>query len=281
GGLCARRALAASGARRGARADRARQPAAQRDRHARRARCARSGAGERATLARRRAARAARWRAAYRQGQHPGARPPSNLGHRLYADFVPARDELPVARVRAAGAVILGKTNVPEFTLQGYTDNPLFGPTRNPWNLALTPGGSSGGAVACVASGLGPIALGTDGGGSIRRPASHVGVVGLKPSRGRVPRCDGFPTIPLDFEAVGAIARTVGDVVLAMRAITDPDARDPASAAFTDAPFAAAEEPRRRRILYVPTFAGAPVDPEIAASVAASARAFERLGHAV
>src|SRR5437016_4889129 len=94
-------------------------------------------------------------------------------GSKLFADFVPAHDELPVARLRAAGAVILGKTNVPEFTLQGYTDNPVFGVTRNPWNTALSPGGSSGGAVAGVAAGLSPIAIGTDGGGSIRRPASH------------------------------------------------------------------------------------------------------------
>jgi aspartyl-tRNA(Asn)/glutamyl-tRNA(Gln) amidotransferase subunit A len=202
-------------------------------------------------------------------------------GSRLYADFVPARDELPVARVRAAGAVILGKTNVPEFTLQGYTDNPLFGPTRNPWNLALTPGGSSGGAVACVASGLGPIALGTDGGGSIRRPASHVGLVGLKPSRGRVPRCDGFPAILLDFEVIGPIARTVGDIVLVMRTIADPDPRDPGSASFARMPFETVAEPQRQRILYAPTFGGAPVDPEIAGNVAAAARLFERLGHSV
>ena len=110
----------------------------------------------------------------------------STWGSLLYADHVPARDELPVARLRAAGAVILGKTNVPEFTLQGYTDNRVFGLTRNPWNPALTPGGSSGGAVAAVAAGIGPVAVGTDGGGSIRRPASHVGLVGLKPGIGRV-----------------------------------------------------------------------------------------------
>jgi aspartyl-tRNA(Asn)/glutamyl-tRNA(Gln) amidotransferase subunit A len=202
-------------------------------------------------------------------------------GSRLYADFVPARDELPVARVRAAGAVILGKTNVPEFTLQGYTDNPLFGPTRNPWNLALTPGGSSGGAVACVASGLGPVALGTDGGGSIRRPASHVGLVGFKPSRGRVPRCDGFPAILLDFEVIGPIARTVGDIVLVMRTLADPDPRDPGSASFARMPFEVADESRRQRILYAPTFGSAPVDPEIAANVAVAARVLERLGHTV
>ncbi len=106
---------------------------------------------------------------------------PASWGSRLFRDFVPGHDELPVARLRAAGLVILGKTNVPEFTLEGYTDNPLFGVTRNPWNRELTPGGSSGGAVAAVAAGFGPLAIGTDGGGSIRRPASHTGLVGLKP----------------------------------------------------------------------------------------------------
>ena len=90
----------------------------------------------------------------------------------------------PVARARAAGALMVGKTNVPEFALEGYTANPLFGATRNPWNPALTPGGSSGGAVAAVAAGIAPLAIGQDGGGSIRRPASHTGLVGFKPSLG-------------------------------------------------------------------------------------------------
>jgi aspartyl-tRNA(Asn)/glutamyl-tRNA(Gln) amidotransferase subunit A len=202
-------------------------------------------------------------------------------GSRRYADFVPERDELPVARLRAAGALIVGKTNVPEFTLQGYTDNLLFGPTRNPWDPELTPGGSSGGAVAAVAAGLAPLALCTDGGGSIRRPASHTGLVGLKPSRGRVPRCDGFPAILLDYEVVGPIARCVEDVVLVMRALSESDARDPSSSAFEGRPFEIPESLRRRRILYAPRFGDAPVDREVAASVAAAARVFERLGHSV
>ena len=108
-------------------------------------------------------------------------------GSRLYADHVPANDEEPVVRLRNAGVVIVGKTNVPEFTLHGTTRNELFGVTRNPFDLALTPGGSSGGAAAAVASGIGPLALGTDGGGSIRRPAAHTGLVGFKPSTGSPP----------------------------------------------------------------------------------------------
>jgi aspartyl-tRNA(Asn)/glutamyl-tRNA(Gln) amidotransferase subunit A len=203
----------------------------------------------------------------------------STWGSRLYAELVPERDELPVARLRTAGAVILGKTNVPEFTLQGYTDNPLFGPTRNPWNLALTPGGSSGGAVAAVISGLGPIAVGTDGGGSIRRPASHAGLVGLKPSRGRVPRADGFPPILLDFEVIGPIARTVVDVVSAMQVMSAPDARDPLSIPSAGQPFAVRQATGPLRILRVPTFADAPVDPEIGASVEVAAQDLAHLGH--
>jgi aspartyl-tRNA(Asn)/glutamyl-tRNA(Gln) amidotransferase subunit A len=201
-------------------------------------------------------------------------------GSRLYTDFIPTADELPIMRLRHGGAVVLGKTNCPEFTLQGYTDNLLFGPTRNPWNPSLTPGGSSGGAVAAVCAGLGPIAIGTDGGGSIRRPASHTGLVGLKPSRGRVPRCDGFPAILPDFETIGVIARTVADLVLGMRVISDYDERDLASEAFAGVPFAV-DSAAGCKILYVPRFGESPVDREIAASVAASARVFAELGHSV
>jgi aspartyl-tRNA(Asn)/glutamyl-tRNA(Gln) amidotransferase subunit A len=153
-------------------------------------------------------------------------------GSKLYANYVPAKDELPIARLREAGAIILGKTNCPEFTLQGYTDNLLFGPTRNPWNPELTPGGSSGGAVAAVSAGIGPIAIGTDGGGSIRRPASHTGLVGLKPSRGRVPRCDGFPAFLLHLETLGPMTRKVADLCAVMQVISPADRRDPASSRF-------------------------------------------------
>ena len=201
-------------------------------------------------------------------------------GSKLYADFVPMVDELSILRLRNGGAVVLGKTNCPEFTLQGYTDNLVFGPTRNPWNPSLTPGGSSGGAVAAVCAGLGPVAIGTDGGGSIRRPASHTGLVGLKPSRGRVPRCDGFPAILLDFETIGPITRTVADLTLALRTFSDHDPRDPTSNAFVDVPF---EVPSvaRSKILFVPRFGESPVDSEIAASVAASARILVDQGHIV
>lgn len=193
---------------------------------------------------------------------------PATWGSRLFQDFVPETDEEPVARLRAGGAIILGKTNVPEFTVQGITDNVLFGPTRNPWNLAVTPGGSSGGAVAAVASGIGPLALCTDGGGSIRRPAAHTGLYGFKPSTGVVPRRDGFPTILHDFEVVGPVGRSIADILRIMQVIA-PDSDWNSS------------EPTPLRILHIPRFGDAPVDPVIAASVAGVMADFARLGHQV
>jgi aspartyl-tRNA(Asn)/glutamyl-tRNA(Gln) amidotransferase subunit A len=199
---------------------------------------------------------------------------PCTWGSRLMQDYLPAEDELPVARLRAAGAIPIGKTNVPEFTLEGYTTNPLFGTTRNPWDLALTPGGSSGGVVAAVAAGLGPFGLGTDGGGSIRRPASHAGLVGFKPSIGRVARGPSLPQILLDFEVVGPVARTVADTELVYRAIAGSDPRDRRSLYGADT--RQAHVPLQ--ILYVPRLDGAPVDREVIASVDKAARALEACG---
>jgi aspartyl-tRNA(Asn)/glutamyl-tRNA(Gln) amidotransferase subunit A len=205
---------------------------------------------------------------------------PATWGSKLYQDFLPATDELPINRLRGRGAIVIGKTNCPEFTLQGYTDNLLFGPTRNPWDLELTPGGSSGGAVAAVASGFGPLAIGTDGGGSIRRPASHAGLIGLKPSRGCIPRCDGFPVILHDFEVVGPMARNVTDVVLTMEIMSGPDPRDPRSLDRPQ-PNLSAASMTPRRILYVRQFGESPVDTEIDQSVARAARVLADLGHHV
>ena len=128
--------------------------------------------------------------------------------------FVPERDDVCVERLRAAGAVIIGKTTTPEFALSGRTENLATGTTRNPWDPRLTPGGSSGGAVAAVAAGMVPLAIGTDAGGSTRIPASYTGLVGLRPSNGRIPRCYGFPPMALDFQAIGVITRTMRDLEL-------------------------------------------------------------------
>ena len=192
---------------------------------------------------------------------------PTSWGSRLLRGFVATNDELPVARLRASGAVFFGKTNLPEFAMQGYTANGVFGATRNPWDATLWPGGSSGGSAAAVACGCGPLALATDGGGSIRRPASHCGLVGFKPSAGRVLRRNGLPAIFLDFEQVGAIGRSTRAVRDVMGVIAEADLR--------------ADAPRNARILFVPRFAHHAVDDGIAASVREAALQLEALGHRV
>ncbi|GAB3490893.1 amidase [Curvibacter fontanus] len=205
---------------------------------------------------------------------------PTSWGTRALRAHRTGEDELAVARARAAGALIAGKTNVPEFALEGYTDNPLYGPTGNPWNPELTPGGSSGGAVAAVASGIAPLAIAQDGGGSIRRPVSHTGLVGLKPTLGAVPRQHVLPSLLLDFEIIGPIARTVADARLLFEVMRGPAAADRLSLAAAHA----AAQPRRAgplRLLYVERLGAAPLDPQIAASVAAGAARLAALGHAV
>lgn len=194
---------------------------------------------------------------------------PAVWGTPLYAGYVPDHDELPVAKLRASGAILLGKTNVPEFALRGFTGNAVYGVTRNPWNLALTPGGSSGGAVAAVAAGLAPLALATDGGGSIRRPASYTNLVGLKPSIGRIRRGNGFPQLMFDCEVAGPIARTVDDARLLFDAIVEQPARAPGGRqALRQTP----------DILYVEKISGSPVDPEILRLCSAAADRFALLG---
>ena len=150
---------------------------------------------------------------------------PATNGSRALRDFVPDVDAVPVARLKTAGAVVVGKTNNPEFCYRGYTDNDVWGPTRNPWSPDRTSGGSSGGAGASVAYGATPIALGTDGGGSIRIPAAFCGVVGHKPTFGLVPKLPGFrgwPSLSVD----GPLTRTVRDAALALYAIAGPDPSD-------------------------------------------------------
>lgn len=201
-------------------------------------------------------------------------------GSKLYLDRISQTDELPVARLRAQGAVILGKTNVSEFTLgRGNVNTLAFGTTRNPWNPALTSGASTGGGSAGVAAGLGPVALGTDGGGSIRRPSSYNNLVGLKPSTGRVARTDGLPAILHDFEIIGPIARTVDDLALALSAIEGPDPRDRLSFGFVPGEIEPVQE--GLKILYVPQFGAWEVEEPIARSCAKAAQDLIALGFSV
>ena len=205
---------------------------------------------------------------------------PTTWGSPALRHYQSPHDELAVARARAGGVLIIGKTNVPEFALEGYTANPLFGVSRNPWDLRLTPGGSSGGAVAAVAAGIAPLAIGQDGGGSIRRPASHAGLVGLKPSLSAVPREHVLPSLLLDFEVIGPLARTVADTRLLFNAMRGPAPVDRSSLAAAQA----AVQPRRAsplRVLYVERFGAAPLDPQIADSVGQAVGRIAALGHRV
>jgi len=206
---------------------------------------------------------------------------PTTCGTAALADFRPGFDELAAARARAGGALILGKTNVPEFANDGYTANPVFGVTGNPWAPELTPGGSSGGAVAAVAAGMGPLAIAQDGGGSIRRPASHTGLVGLKPSLSAWPRHHALPGLLLDFDCIGPVGRTVADVRLLFDAVRGPAAQDRSSQAVA---WAAAQRPRVAgplRVLYVEHLNANPLDRQIAASCRAAVQQLAALGHRV
>ena len=202
---------------------------------------------------------------------------PATWGSRVYADFTPDHDEPAVARLRRAGCVPFAKTNLPEFAVQGFTDNLLFGVTRNPWARDRTPGGSTGGGAAAVAAGIGPVAIGTDGGGSLRRPAAHCGLFALKPSVGQVARYDGFPALMADFEVVGGIARSAVDLRLIHEVIAGHDPADPRSlAAAASLP----AFPARPRVAFLPRVGAHPVDPRIAAVVDRAVAELARAGFA-
>ncbi len=152
----------------------------------------------------------------------------TTYGSRMFADHVPGVDSLLVRRLRAAGAIVVGKTNTPEFGVGSHTFNEVFGPTRNPWALDRSAGGSSGGAGAALAAGLVPLADGSDHGGSIRNPSSFNNVVGLRPTPGLVPS-DGAGDGWDPASVLGPMARTVGDLALMLAAISGPDSRSPLS----------------------------------------------------
>ncbi len=182
------------------------------------------------------------------------------------------------ARLREAGAVILGKTATPEFGCKGETNSPLTGITRNPWNPAKTPGGSSGGTAAAVASGMGPLSVGTDGAGSVRIPAAFCGNFGLKPSFGRVP---AYPLSPMGTVAhLGPHAMSVADAALMMNVLKRPDARDWTSLPYDPADYTIGLDDgiRGLRIAFSPTLGYAKVDPEVAAAVAAAVAQLQALG---
>ena len=205
------------------------------------------------------------------------------IGSLLHEGEIPAQDAVVVARLRAAGALILGTTNCPEFLMAYETDNLLHGQTRNPWNLECTPGGSSGGESAAIAAGLSAAGLGSDSGGSVRVPAHFTGICSLKPTPGRIPGRGHLPPCVGPFQILGAIgpmARTIADVSLLFRTLSGQDPIDPAS------PPVALREPsldelRTNTIGYFEDDGLAPVTPETRAAVQAAASVLRDAGFLV
>jgi amidase len=206
----------------------------------------------------------------------------TTFSSRAYANFIPDYDTAVVRRLREAGFVIVGKTNTPEFGTTAFTESDLNGATRNPWNLGRTPGGSSGGAAAALAAGLTPIAHGTDGGGSIRIPASCCGVFGLKPSRGRV---SSAPFTSLEgLSTAGPLSRTVEDAAHLLDVLAGYEPGDPWWAPAPERPFAAAvtEPPGALRVAVTSTPPiETPVSSECITALHAAAALLTELGHEV
>ncbi len=202
----------------------------------------------------------------------------ASMGSKLTDKKPVTRDAPSVARLRQAGAIVFAQTTSSEYGHKGVTDSPLHGITRNPRNMERTPGGSSGGAGAAVAAGLGPIAVGTDGGGSIRIPSSFNGLVGLKATFGRVAAWP--PSLTGDLGNVGPMARTALDCALMMDVIGRPDRRDPNSLPkdYTHYAKKVGRKLKELRVGFALRFGDHPIDIEVAAAVTRAARSFEQLG---
>ena len=204
---------------------------------------------------------------------------PTLRGSRLVDPHQDWSEDAPAtARLREAGAVIIGKTTTPEFGWKALGDSPLTGITRNPWDLSRTPGGSSAGAAAACAAGVAPLHVGSDGAGSIRIPSAFTGIFGLKPSFGRVP---AYPLSPMGLLAhIGPMARSVVDAALMLSVLSEPDDRDPYALPPSDKDFVEGLDGGVRgwRIAFSPDLGYAKVDHEISATVSEAARRFEDLG---
>ena len=203
-------------------------------------------------------------------------------GSRRFEHFRAPEDAAAVRRLREAGGVFLGISNCSEFACKGVTTNRLFGPTRNPYDLERTPGGSSGGAAAAVAAGFGPLALAVDGGGSTRRPAAHTGVVGMKPTAGLVPHPVGFAEPVFGNAVVGQMARRVADVAALLDAVAVPDLADPQGLPLATWSRALADPsrlPHGLRVAFSPDFGlDVPVDADVEAAVASAVDRLSRAG---
>lgn len=203
----------------------------------------------------------------------------TTYGSSLFADHVPANDAEPVSRLRAAGAIIIGKTATHEFAFGATTNNPHFGATRNPWNVDRVPGGSSGGAGAAVSAGLVPMSTGSDTGGSIRIPAAACGCVGIKPTHGRVSLRGTYPLAP-SLDHVGPLARTTADCAAALQILGAFDPADPWSRRFPDEDLVAALDAPLRgiRLGIDPAHRPIPVSQVVLAAVDRALDAARTLG---
>lgn len=207
---------------------------------------------------------------------------PTTYGSVPLKDNIAKQDSIQVSRLRKAGAIVLGKTNTPEFGFTGFTKNRLFGTTRNPWNLERTPGGSSGGSAAAVASGMVPIATGSDAGGSIRIPACYTGCFGIKPTYGRIPLGPGPRLNTTGLWTLGPLCRTVKDAALYLDIVSGYHHADPASLpkpnSYTEC---LKKDLPKLRICFTPDMGFAPVQRDVAQLAEKAATVFEELGHSV
>jgi amidase len=208
----------------------------------------------------------------------------TTMGMRAMGDWLPSEDSATVRRLRGAGAIVVGKTNLPEMGILPVSEPLRFGPARNPWDTSRTPGGSSGGSAAGVAAGMVAIAHGNDGGGSIRIPASCCGLVGLKPSRGRVSWAPHLAELAAGFATDGVLSRSVRDSALGLDILAGYEPGDPYWAPDPSAPFVDAmeREPGKLRVAFVVDSPnGVPVDPECVAATRRAAELLSSLGHSV
>jgi aspartyl-tRNA(Asn)/glutamyl-tRNA(Gln) amidotransferase subunit A len=207
---------------------------------------------------------------------------PTTCGSKILANFVPPYDAHVVAALKNADAVLIGKTNMDEFAMGSSTENSAFQVTRNPWDITRIPGGSSGGSAAAVAAGEAPLALGSDTGGSIRQPAAMCGIVGLKPTYGRVSR-RGLIAFASSLDQIGPLARDVADCALLMEVVAGHDAGDSTSVDFAVPPYRAQlnEPVRPLTIGMAKEYFGDGLDPEVEAAVREAIKVYRGLGATV